>query len=137
MFFIVNGSRYLIDYSSINVEITLKFKNNCWFSWFETAGRCQGENRQRNPPNNPARPRAGRFTKIKQLFTCFITRNCPKNEYVRKSFLIKEIFYDPEKSFMTQKTFPKSVENSFEKIDSEYIFVFQVVSRNKNFNYMR
>ena len=33
-------------------------------------------------------------------------------------------YYDSEKSFMTQKTFPKSVENSFEKINSEYIFVF-------------
>ena len=39
-------------------------------------------------------------------------------------WVIKEIFYDSEKSFMTQKTFPKSVENSFEKINSEYIFVF-------------
>ena len=33
-------------------------------------------------------------------------------------------YYDSEKSFMTQKTFPKSVENSFKKINSEYIFVF-------------
>ena len=58
----------------------------------------------------------------------FITRNCPKNECARKSFLshkrvIKEIFYDSDKSFMTQKTFPKSVENSFKRINSEYIFV--------------
>ena len=34
-------------------------------------------------------------------------------------WVIKEIFYDSEKSFMTQKTFSKSVEKSFEKINSE------------------
>jgi hypothetical protein len=37
--------------------------------------------------------------------------------------VIKEIFSDSEKYFMAQKTFPKSVENSVIKMNSEYIFV--------------
>ena len=45
----------------------------------------------------------------------------------KKFWVIKEIFYDSEKSFMTQKTFSKSVENSFIKINSEYLFVVYVI----------
>ena len=46
--FIVNGSRYLIDNSSIEVEMTLKFKKLLVFVVLKPPGRCQGENRKRN-----------------------------------------------------------------------------------------